>query len=343
MLAAGVLVVSAVSALALCAVPFSAQAGTGKCIWYDADIPPTPASPTKPLQDCGLHSEQSPEATYYWSDEAMVIPEPRALAFDYSAFSQLNPFTGDGYSFRKANELVPDRSDEAHLRIVMEYAQMSLTPKARALEQRRGVTADDVCQVVPTLWSDSEIRDRGSYALLPPSPRADGKTGTYTYSLSTTLNAAQRSVVEAGVAAFAHAIDGSRQPRLVEWVSGDLNPPVITFTNAPGGFDDPFRLAQSARVGGDLGRDGLSRWVNGNIELTDGPGLLSSWVVMHEILHVYGFGHIPSGGNLQVLSEALPSSDDLNSGPWGSEPLPAINGEADTCTKVGIDAAAAPE
>ncbi|RFA08271.1 hypothetical protein B7R54_02805 [Subtercola boreus] len=342
MLAAGIL---AASFVAVCAVPLSAQAtSTGKCIWYDFDVQPTtPGAPRAPLEDCALHPDWPAEASYYWDKQKTVVFEPWTQQFDYSAFSQLNPFTGDGYSLRKANELFPDRSDEAYVRIVMEYAQMSLTAKARALEQRRGVTAADACQVVPTLWSDSEIRDWEAVGLLPPSPRPDGKTGTYTYSFSTTLTAEQRSVVSAGLVAFADAIDGSRQPRLVEWVSGDLNPPVITFTNAPGGFDDPDLMARAISVSNDNGRDGLPRWFNGNIELNDKPGSLSLWTVMHEILHVYGFGHLAPAVNPQVMSGELPSPDYLKRGLWGADPVLPINGKADACTKVGIDAAAAPE
>ncbi|RFA15750.1 hypothetical protein B7R21_03330 [Subtercola boreus] len=335
----------AASVVGLCPLPLSASAtATGKCIWYDFDVQPTtPGSPRAPLEDCALHPEWPAEASYYWDKEKTVIFEPRTQQFDYSAFSQLNPFTGVGYSFRKANELFPDTSDDAHARVAMEYAQMSLTPKARALEQRRGVTTGDICQVVPMLWSDNEIKDWNSYAMLPPSPRPDGRTGTYTYSLSTTLTAEQRAVIARGLVDFANMIDGSRQPRLVEWESGDLNPPVITFTNAPGGFDDPDRVAQALAVRNDNGRDGLSRWVNGNVEFRDKPGSLSSWTVIHEILHVYGFGHLGPSRDLQVMSAVGPTPDDLNRGRWSGDQPPAVNNGADACTKVGVDAAAAPQ
>ncbi|RFA08272.1 hypothetical protein B7R54_02810 [Subtercola boreus] len=106
MLAAGIL---AASFVAVCAVPLSAQAtSTGKCIWYDFDVQPTtPGAPRAPLEDCALHPDWPAEASYYWEEQKTVVFEPRGLAFDYSAYGGLDPFSTE-YSFRKANELFPD-------------------------------------------------------------------------------------------------------------------------------------------------------------------------------------------------------------------------------------------
>ncbi|MDF2442401.1 MAG: hypothetical protein JWR01_604 [Subtercola sp.] len=331
MLAAGVLVVSAVSALALCAVPFSAQAGTGKCIWYDADIPPTPASPTKPLQDCGLHSEQSPEATYYWSDEAMVIPEPRALAFDYAAFGGLDPF-GSEYSFRKANELFPDTSRLADAVAKAQYAKDSLGAKPRTVETRKGVTAADVCSVIPPLYSDSEIR--AGDAWLAPQPLAGGPTGNYTYDLSPGLTPEQRAVVLDALVQFGTA-RGPRMPDLVPRAPGDTRPPTITFKD---GSTDPEMGDDSGAAvvdTSDTGRDGLRRWVTGSIELTRDLDWLNPRDVAHEIAHVFQFDDTFDAGPGVTMGRAPAGQGVGVRNPWNPESgTPPANAEAfDKCLK----------
>ena len=310
----GVVLVASVAAL--CVVPLSAQADpTGKCIWYDADIPAASGGSTVPLQDCGLHSAQTPEATYYWSDEARVIVEPRALAFDYSAFGGLDPFSTE-YSFRKANELFPDTSTLAAAADKANYARNSLNAKPRALESRRGIIPADACLVIPHVFTDGDIRDQEAW--LAPAPRPGGANGNYTYELDPGLTAAQRAVVLDALVQF-DAAKGPRMPGLVLRAAGDPLPPTITFkdgsTNPEMGDDSGSAFLDTS----DTGRDGLRRWVTGSIELTRDLAWLNARDVGHEIAHVYQFDDTFDAGPTFTMGRALAGQGVGIVKPWNIE------------------------
>ncbi|RFA18770.1 hypothetical protein [Subtercola boreus] len=336
--------------VALVASPVAAHAGgvaEGDCRLGDTQfLEGEPGSPQSQSQLCGGNFRWGTEASWYWTDEKLVIVEPRAGQFDYSAFSALNPFTGDGYSLRKANELFPDTSRVADAAAKLHYAEAALSAKARTLDARRGLKATDGCNFVPTLFLDSDIADMDSSGWLPPQPRPDAETGTYTYTFASNVTAEQKSAVLAGLVAFAAAREGSRQPALVEWKSGDAKAPVITFQNVPGGFEEGNdRTAEAEIVTGDKGRAGLTRWVSGNLNLSPTPGSLSAWTIMHEILHVYGFDHtsFDSEVDSEVMSPAGSWPVEFNGWEIGKDPTPAMHGGADECTKEGIQNAAPPK
>ncbi|RFA15752.1 hypothetical protein B7R21_03340 [Subtercola boreus] len=292
-------------------------------------------------QVCGGNFTWNTEATYYWTDDTKVIWEPWEDNFDYSFFSDLDPFKVDSYSFRKANELFPDTSDREKALAKSQYAMSAMSAKARAIESRGNVKNDDICLVAPERYSDAEIAANTGW--LPPQPTPDGSVGTYTYSLANNLSAEQRAVVLAGLATFDEARSGSQQPKMVEWQPGSAVPPVITFQSFPEGvtFADE-RYADVFPLKLDAGRDGLQRLVSGQIRLTPEADNLSEWVIVHELLHAYGFRHNPDVTDDELMSPSRTNGWVHNSWSMTSEDTPKGHAKVDSCTKAGIEAASAP-
>lgn len=322
--------------------PLSASAtATNKCLWYDFDIQPkTPGAPSGPFDNCVEHPEREPEASYYWTDETSVFYEPRNQAFDYSAFSQLNPFTGDGYSFRKANELFPTTPDASAAAAKLQYAQAALGAKPRAIENRRGVDLNDVCDVVPQLWTDYQIRNELRW--LPAVPMPDGDLGTYTYELSSTLSGEQRAMVLDALVQFDEARQNTSLPRLIPWEGGSEVPPTVTFQSGnlfPSEGEPP---AQTTYDNWDKGREHLTRWIDGHISISPEIQFLSSLTIAHEILHFYGFSHLPRsvpGATMSAFTNAVY----VNRSAWmmnSENPPPGVEA-IDVCTKSGMSAVAA--
>ncbi|MBM7473213.1 hypothetical protein JOE66_002847 [Subtercola frigoramans] len=288
------------------------------------------------VQVCTDSGRWETTATYYSYAEHTVISEPRVVSFDYSGYGSLNPYAADGYAYRKARELY---TDPVSWRPLVDYAQKSLSAKPRAVAARDSVISTDACPVHPVRWTEDDNRSSTYYYWLPPIPKPDGATGTITYSLKEGLTAEQRTTVIGGLLAYDEARVGTTLPK-IELATG-TDKPTISFEDGTARMGDT-QAGEAVPREFDVTPDGLRHFKYGEVWVTTRPGDLSERLVVHEILHVLGFGHLPfDDRENSVMSSTLDF-------PWGVKDVnlidlnpgdPPIKPAIDACTKLGMQLA----